>query len=156
MTDSNDDRRDAELYLNAQSQTIIDLFEQACGRPPATAAELGEFLEEQRRLGRFPDGPIQPTPEAIAKVEAQKALLPEPSSKADLLKELASVEAGLEEQYEGLLGIDCAVDGLDEDDLIQRIGVIENVVTAARCLIVDLMRDAEAGNLKRKEIPATH
>ena len=63
-------RRHAQLYRQAQAQTMLDRFKASRGRPPETTQELGRFLEEEQHLGRLPAGPIQPTPEAIAKVEA--------------------------------------------------------------------------------------
>jgi len=61
------DKRHREPYRLAQAQTMLDLFVKARGGSPETAEELGQFLEEERRLGGVPAGPIRPTPKAIAK-----------------------------------------------------------------------------------------
>ena len=68
------DKRHREPYRLAQAQTMLDLFVKARGGSPETAEELGQFLEEERRLGGVPAGPIRPTPKAIAKGRTESPL----------------------------------------------------------------------------------
>jgi hypothetical protein len=47
---------------------MIDLFTRAHGRAPNSKVELAQFLESEYAAGRLPDGPIQPSAEALVKV----------------------------------------------------------------------------------------
>ena len=62
------DASDLRRWQLAQVQTMIDLFTAAHGRGPNTREELGPFLEEECAAGRIPDGPIQPSTDALVKV----------------------------------------------------------------------------------------
>ena len=53
-------RENADKYRILQAQRLFDLFEEAHGRPPRTSHELAKFLENERKAGRLPAGPIDP------------------------------------------------------------------------------------------------
>jgi hypothetical protein len=59
------DKEDAEKYRLAQAQKLLDLFEEANGRPAKTTQELSDWLtspEGQRAIAydHTPDGKIIP------------------------------------------------------------------------------------------------